>query len=451
MNKIAGIIAVLCACLSGPGVCWTQVLLHENFDYPAGNNLTDHAWTIVQGGNSLTKVASVGLSYTGYIAGGIGSAAQLDPNAGLSHEDYARSFTSQTSGSVYVSFLINAAAVDNNASFNFPLYVTAASGTGGWGRVYIDVSQQSGGSPTSGLVSQIRFGLSQFTESPVFTPFIYSLDTTYLIVLKYTFVAGENNDQASLFVFSDPNLPATEPQEATLGPVASNSLDAANITRVVIRRAAASNNAILLDGIRVSPKWAESPLPVELVSFTSLVQDDQVTLSWRTATETNNFGFEVERRQAAKEWQRIAFIPGNGTTSQEQSYLFVDEDLIAGSYEYRLRQIDTDGSFEYSGILKLSVGGPVSSQLLQNYPNPFNPSTSISYSVQAPGRVLLKIFDISGRTVRTLVNENRAEGEYSELWNGRDDSNQEVASGLYFYNLQAGPDLTETRRMVLLK
>jgi len=337
--------------------------------------------------------------------------------------------------------LINASAVDNTAGFNFPLYVGASSGTAAYGRVYIDIDNDS----------NIRFGLSQFGESAVYTDFTYALNTTYLIVLKYTINAGDDNDEASLVVFTDPTLPASEPGSPTLGPVALGSSDPAQIARVIIRRAGSFTNDLLLDGIRVATSWSEAPLPVELVSFASSVKGNKVTLSWSTASETNNYGFEVERKHESSSWRKIGFMAGNGTTTVPRNYSFIDERLATGNYAYRLKQIDTDGQFEYSGILNVTVSLPLTTHLVQNYPNPFNPSTKIVYSIENEGLIQLMIFDISGRIVRTLINENRLPGEYSVLWNGRNDYGKRVVSGVYFYALQIGSQTTETKQMVMLK
>ncbi len=441
MNKMVTMVLLLGLALLGFSDGDSQVLLLDNFDYPAGNALTGHGWSVVQGGSNVSSVASSGLTYTGYGASGLGNAALLDQNSGAGHEDLARSFTNQTTGDIYVSFLLNASAVDMSASFNFPLYLSAASGSGGWGRVYIDVDGNS----------NVRFGLSQFVESAAYTTFSFSLNTTYLIVLKYTLNGGASNDQASLFVFTDPTLPATEPDTPTVGPVSSGATDPSGIARVVIRRAGVSNNNILLDGIGVTTSWGEAPLPVELISFTSAVEGNDVTLNWATVSETNNFGFEVERWDPVTAWRKLAFVPGHGTTLRPQQYAHIDQGVASGAYRYRLKQVDTNGDFEYSASLNVNIGRPATTRLVQNYPNPFNPSTQIVYSLQAPGQVLLKVFDLTGRAIRTLVNESQEIGEYSVTWDGRDNNQAKMASGIYFYALQIDSKTVDTRRMLMVK
>jgi hypothetical protein len=418
---------------------WGQTIFVEDFDYPAGNNLTDHGWIAFQssGINPIT-VSTSGLSYTGYQSSGVGNAALLDNDG----EDLAKSFTAITSGDVYVSFMINASVLEQNVSFDFPVGISQTNGTGVWGRVHLD--RNSAG-------DAIQFGLAQFTESPVNTPFNYSFNTTYLIVLKYTINAGASNDQASLFVLEDPNLPATEPSSPTLGPVSSGNTDPADIARVVIRQYHQNNN-ILVDGIRVGLSWSDgAPLPVELTSFTHHVDGNNVKLSWTTATETNNFGFEIQRKKEKTEWQKVGFMRGQGTTVQPTYYEFTDTDLPTGTYRYRLKQIDTDGSFEYSRILVVTVGGPLTTRLAQNYPNPFNPSTNIIYAVEEAGFVAVRIHDTLGRLVTTLVRQNQSAGEYSLVWDGKDDRGNQVAAGVYFYSLQVDGQTPYRKRMLLLK
>lgn len=130
-------------------------------------------------------------------------------------------------------------------------------------------------------------------------------------------------------------------------------------------------------------------VPVEFVSFTTEVINNNIMLRWITATEINNMGFEIERSQNSKvkiqnDWKTIGFLEGNGTTTGSKFYSFIDEDIKTGTYLYRLRQIDFDGSFEYSNVVEVEVGVPTNYYLSQNYPNPFNPTTTINYSIKKP-------------------------------------------------------------------
>ncbi len=194
----------------------------------------------------------------------------------------------------------------------------------------------------------------------------------------------------------------------------------------------------------------QSPLPVELTTFTAQVNKNQVTLNWTTASETNNFGFEVQRQENTDAWVKIDFVEGHGTTTEPKFYEFIDNDVQGGNYAYRLKQIDTNGDFSFSQVLNVEVTSPTAFQLSQNYPNPFNPSTAINYSIKEAGRVELKIYDLLGKEVRTLVDQHRMAGEYSALWDSKDDFGKQAVSGYYFYRLKSGESQL-TRRMLLLK
>jgi len=182
-------------------------------------------------------------------------------------------------------------------------------------------------------------------------------------------------------------------------------------------------------------------VPVELTALSATAKENAIQLAWATASETNNLGFEVQRKDAtATTWQTIAFVKGHGTVVSRRDYFYEDPALSLGCYHYRLKQIDTDGAFTYSTILEAEVAAPKEMSLAQNYPNPFNPTTTIDYRIaQNSGETItLSIFDMLGRTVRTLVNEPAQPGYYRILWDGRDDSGRMTGSGVYFYLLSDG-------------
>jgi len=192
-------------------------------------------------------------------------------------------------------------------------------------------------------------------------------------------------------------------------------------------------------------------VPVELQSFTAEVSDYDIKLLWSTATETNNQGFGILRfTQNDNEWKSIGFVPGFGTTTEVHQYTFVDEALQTGIYHYRLKQIDFDGTFEYSNIIEVTVASPNQFLLEQNYPNPFNPTTKIKYEIPGQARndntqVTLKVFDILGNEVATLVNEEQTSGIYEVEFSGSN-----LPSGIYFYELNAD-SFIKTMKMILLK
>jgi Secretion system C-terminal sorting domain len=186
-------------------------------------------------------------------------------------------------------------------------------------------------------------------------------------------------------------------------------------------------------------------LPVELSTFTAVAQKNGVTLHWTTASELNNSGFEVERSRDRKGWSKVAFIQGNGTTSSEKKYSYYDENLTDGKYQYRLKQIDFDGSFEYSKIVEIQIGAPAEFELSQNYPNPFNPSTKISFTIPKAGHVSLKIYNTLGQEVADLVNGVIEAGIHNIQFEAVN-----LNSGIYFYRLEA-ENLLQVRKMTLIK
>jgi hypothetical protein len=187
-----------------------------------------------------------------------------------------------------------------------------------------------------------------------------------------------------------------------------------------------------------------SIVPVELKSFTASVNDNDVTLNWETASEINNSGFQIERKSTG-DYEVIGFLPGFGTTTEPRSYSFTDAGLQSEHYIYRLKQIDLDGSFEYSDEIQVEVTIPDAFALEQNYPNPFNPSTKINFSLAVDSKVSLKVFDVLGQEVATLINSNLLAGSHNV-----DFSAANINSGVYFYRLQAG-SFVETKKMVLMK
>lgn len=191
-------------------------------------------------------------------------------------------------------------------------------------------------------------------------------------------------------------------------------------------------------------------LPVELASFNSLVVKNEVILDWSTVSEINNASFEVERTPAlSNNFSKIGSIQGNGTSNEMNHYKFSDKNLQAGKYKYRLKQIDFNGNYEYINLSnEVIVGVPAKYDLSQNYPNPFNPVTKINFEIPVDSKVTLKIFDISGREVATLVNELRPAGYYTVSF----DANN-FASGIYFYRVTTGDNaqFTMTKKMMLVK
>ncbi|MCW9065553.1 MAG: T9SS type A sorting domain-containing protein [Ignavibacteriaceae bacterium] len=217
--------------------------------------------------------------------------------------------------------------------------------------------------------------------------------------------------------------------------------------------------------------YVPSVVPVELQNFYTEVTDNNVFLNWTTATETNNSGFEIERTsplpspyqgeggEAGRGWETVGFVPGFGNTTEVHHYSFVDESLQTGKYQYRLKQIDFDGVFEYSNTTEVSIVAPAEFALEQNFPNPFNPSTKIKFEIPSVtlsevegSLVTLKVYDILGSEVATLVNENIPAGTHEVEFNAESHTGEvrNLPSGVYIYTLVAG-SFVESKKMLLLK
>ena len=187
-------------------------------------------------------------------------------------------------------------------------------------------------------------------------------------------------------------------------------------------------------------------IPINLINFSAIIENNAVILQWTTAIEINNSGFEILRSaQNDNDWNKIGFVPGYGTTSEKHSYNFNDENLESGQYFYQLKQIDYDGSSEFSGIIEVSCSLPNKYSLSQNYPNPFNPTTKIKFSLAKESHVNLSVFNVLGEKIKELKNEVMKPGYYEVELNASD-----LASGIYFFRINAG-DYVETKKMILLK
>ena len=218
---------------------------------------------------------------------------------------------------------------------------------------------------------------------------------------------------------------------------AADSFITKTVSNISVANYAASTYNVVLDPLH--------PTPVELTMFNSFVTDNKVILKWETATEINNRGFEIVRKYpAGNSTVLLGFIEGNGSSAVNHNYNFNDRVSLAGKYEYILYQIDVNGS---RNIIAESEANVVLNNysLYQNYPNPFNPSTSIEFEVPVENNVTIKIYDILGNEVRTLLNEVKKPGHYTLFLNAGN-----LASGMYIYKMQAG-NYVSTKKLILAK
>lgn len=186
-------------------------------------------------------------------------------------------------------------------------------------------------------------------------------------------------------------------------------------------------------------------IPVELTSFSASVINDNMILNWSTASELNNLGFDVEKSFDNKIFEKIGFVPGYGTTTESKSYNFSVPKLPAQKTFYRLKQLDFDGTFEYSSSVEVDGVTPTEFSLKQNYPNPFNPSTSIRFTIPTESNVKISVYNLIGQKVAEVVNSKFSAGNHSVDFNSSN-----LSSGIYLYKIEAG-SFTSVKKMQLMK
>jgi len=429
MKKLSTVL--IFASLFFASISFGQVLVTEEFEYTSGTFLTDNGYTAHSGGttNAIT-VVSGNLTYPGYQATGLGNEIQL-VNTG---QDCNKTLAADvTSGTLYAFMLVNVdSARTGDYFFHFgpnPISTTFRA------RVFVKKA----------LNGNLSFGVSvgsiNATTPATYTDSIYTPGTTYLVVSAYQIVDGATNDVVKLWV--NPALGGTEPP--ALLTITDAAMSDINVGSYAFRQGTAASGPFLkLDGLILSTGWLAT-VPVELTSFSADVNRNNVNLSWKTATETNNQGFQIERKAANTTWETIGFVNGKGTTTEIQSYNFSDKNLNAGKYSYRLKQVDFNGTFEYSSIVEAEVIAVNKFELSQNYPNPFNPSTKITFSIAQAGNVKLAVYNLLGQEVKVLVDGFTAEGTHTINFDASD-----LNSGVYIYKIETS-NFTQARKMTLIK
>jgi len=328
----------------------SQVIFTENFNYPAGDPINTHGWNFVNSGANIL-VKTPGLTYTGYPLSGIGNCARLSSVGIDAYENTTGD--SVTSGSVYASFMIKVDSAKGTGDYFFSM-TQPTSTTNFFARVF-----------AKDTLGGLYFGASKYSVNATILPTWgttgFSYLTTYLVVIKYKFIAGTTtDDEVSLFVFTSPNLPATEPGTPYVGPITTTQTDANSLGRVNLRQGTAIIGSSLdIDGITIGKTWANIVTGVTPIST-----------------------------------------------------------------------IATDFS------------------LSQNYPNPFNPSTTINFSIPKSGFVTLKVYDVNGKEVKSLVNNNMTAGKYEVNANFAS-----LNSGVYFYTINVSGDanFSQTKKLMLVK
>jgi hypothetical protein len=311
----------------------------------------------------------------------------------------------------------------------------------------------------------------------------FTIQAPGTIIITYpsggdTLLAGSNSviTYSSIGNSGYVNLDYSTDGGAEWDTIATNQLDDGDYRGWIVPNTPSTNCKIRISDVDGDPSTISDStfiiikaVPVELVEFSANAEKSKIILSWKTASEVNNKGFEIERKVWSREYgvgsnpksdlpdgkagirnpqyELVGFVSGAGTSVTENNYSFTDNSLkVSGSYSYRLKQIDYDGSFNYSDELTVKVNLiPEELTLSQNYPNPFNPSTTIRYGIPTDGDVKLVMYGILGNEVAVLVNEKKEAGNYEVVFEGSD-----LANGIYIYMLQVGNSV-QSRKMILLK
>lgn len=407
-----------------PFSVWAQTVLMDNFALTGNDTLA--AQTVNNGWiNSATPVVLTNalratgapLTYTGYVGSGVGASVPF----ATSGQDILRDAkASYTSGNVYASFLIKVTSAQTGDYF-FGL-VPQTSNTLFTCRTHIKHSS------TGYFKVGIMKGSSTLEPVTAYSNDSFAYNSTYLMVVKYEFIAGTTtNDSCKVFVFSS-GIPATEPANATVATIGGTNTDATAIGRVLLRQGAAGSSAVLSIGaLRLSPTWAHGPLPVEFLGFNASLNDGKVDLNWATASESHNKGFEVERSDDGNTFSSIGFVAGAGHSSKTNKYNFTDAAFNGHVAYYRLRQIDMDGSFSYSEVVRVEADLTD----IKVTPNPFSDVVTVQ---SGNDMINAEIVDLNGRVKST------ASGFGSVNLDTR-----ELSSGIYFVRIQQGETTTVKR------
>ncbi len=391
----------------------------DHFDYDAVElHLVGQDWSRISGTSNDLLVVDGNLTYSGYPMPATGRMVKL---TSLGNDDDKLSIQSiNTAGQkVYASFLIN---VLNTTGLNTTGAYFAALGNGTsnfLSRLWIKLDSDG-----------FDLGLSKSSNTVAGWTSKLNVNTTYLIVLYYEIVTGPSNDVAKLWV--NPDLSGSEPT-ADISTSANND---GSVDGFYLRQAAGTPN-VYIDAIRIATSWNDAPLPVTLSKFNIENISNGLKLRWETATETNNYGFEIERTKGEPNsnknliWEKIGFVQGSGNSNSPKEYTFIDKDRLYGIYSYRLKQIDFDGNYSYSDALSIKVGAKPLVYDLKNYPNPFNPETIIEFELPHSSLINMSIYNSIGQKIETLVNEFFEEGIYRKTFNG-----SKYPSGVYFIRFQ---------------
>jgi len=441
------LVFVLAAMLISPAA-FGQIF-QEDFNYAVGDSLLDHGWNMAGAPSYLNSLLVTGpaLAFPGYALSNHGGSTFL----AASGQDLYRTFPQVTADEVFLWMMIKVAGAQYYGDYFLGLVSADQSST--TARLYAKSASENG----------FYLGVGKGSEDPAYYTTELTYGLTYLVVLKYEFTTGSTtNDIMRLYVFKQGDVvPEDEPVTATLGPYTAPSVgDIANVSSVLLRQGASwMAPSLFIDGVAISSSWAPA-LPVQIAYLqATAISGGKVRIDWRTLSETDNLGFSVEKSADGTTFAPIpgAFVEGHRSTLVPQDYSFTDESAQSGTWYYRLAQMDGNGSTHYTDAVKVEVlttsvgeNTPATFSLQQNYPNPFNPSTAVRYQLPVASVVRLVVYDMLGREMATLVNEQKPAGIHQVEYSPN------LPSGTYFYRLTVtGSDgrtsFSDVKRMTLVK
>jgi hypothetical protein len=380
---------------------FSQVLLTENFAYTstgtaAKDTLTNPAiggsvWKRHSGTGTPIVWSPTGLTYAGYAGSGVGGSVSFTNGTGSREDANVALSDSIKSGSVYFSFLVNVTA-SGGTTGDYNVHLSSTVGTAGVtifaGRIFIKDGATAG---------TFKLGLSKSSAAAaaVFTTADYNYNTTYLVVVKYTFNSAANDDVVSAYILSS-GVPATEPATADLTATDMTVSDLPKILGVCIRQGTVGTAAAILDGFRVGTSWFSAPLPIKLNSFNATGLKNVVNLNWSAICSENSCNFIVERSIDGVNFLEIS----NTNATSEGNYYSADRNLPnASTLYYRLKIVNANGKVEYSTVQKVQT----KDIKLSVSPNP----TSNEILVNATSNIAaVNVFDLTGKSIYSVQNNN---------------------------------------------
>jgi len=412
----------------------------DNFSYTAGTTLDGQGfWQLSTSGTNKDTIADFSLNYSGYPFSGVGKSVRM----GTDREALGYGIVEVASGPIYYSFMFKADSSSLTGSA-----ILCLSSVGSSERFAVVYLKDTG--------SDWHIGLRKSSAgvNPIYvTSKNLAKTDTHVVVVKYVFLGTDIDQNDSLYLWVDPVLGSSEPA-ADIAMTDGATGDAPDFDFVeLLEQVVGSNNELdstylYVDGLRIATTWSEAPMPVQMLAFEAAANRLDVSLRWSTATEVNNFGYDVERKAVGEEnWQRVGFVQGWGTSTEPREYAYVDAGLSAGRYAYRIKQLDLDGTFTYFIAAEVEVGvAPKELALEPNYPNPFNPATQISFTVPEDGKAVLKVYNMLGQEVAVLFDEVAEAGKlYQQTFDA-----SSLPTGVYVSRLEYGGRAV-MRKMLFVK